>query len=156
MKKFDFRLQRVMDVREIKKKERARELAASQCELENREERLREAAAESESSHDGLRQALKKRSSAGLLATLERWRSGRDAAAHRQAQETTQQRQVVDGCRESLVAAAKEKEIMERLKDHALVEYRSECQHEEQSFLDELGCKIGHRWKYPHPDKLAE
>jgi len=156
MKKFNFRLQRVIDVREIKKKERARELAASQRELEKQEKRLCEAAAECESSQDGLRQALKKRSSAGLLATLEKWRSGREAAAHRQAQETTQQRQVVDGCRESLVAAAKEKEILERLKDRALVGYQSECQHEEQSFLDGLGCKIGNRWKYPHPEKLAE
>ena len=156
MKKFDFRLQRVIDVREIKKQERARELAASQRELEDQEKRLREAAAECESSQIGLRQALKKRSSAGLLAALEKWRSGREEAAHRQTQKTTRQRQVVDGCRESLVAAAKDKEILERLKDHALVEYRSECQHEEQSFLDGLGCKIGHQWKYPRPEKSAE
>ena len=156
MKKFNSRLQRVIDVREIRKKERTRELAASQRELENQERRLREAAAENESSQDGLRQALTRRSNAGLLATLEKWRRGREEAAHRQAQETTQQRQVVEGCRESLVAAAKDKEILERLKNRALVEYRSECQHEEQSFLDGLGCKIGNHWKYPRPEKLAE
>ena len=156
MKKFDFRLQRVIEVREIRKKERARELAASQRELENQEKRLREAAAENESSQDGLRQALTRRSNAGLLVTLEKWRRGREEAAHRQARETTQQRQHVDECRESLVIAAKEKEILERLKGKALAEYQSECQHEEQSFLDGLGCKIGNRWKFPDPEKLAE
>ncbi len=156
MKKFDFRLQRVIDVREIKKKEKARELAASQRELERQEQRLQEATAEYQSSHDGLKQALKKRSSAGLLATLEKWRGRREEEARRQAQQTTEQRRTVDERRESLIVAAKEKEALVRLKDHALGEYRTDCQREEQSFLDEQGCKIGRVWKYPRPDKLAE
>jgi flagellar FliJ protein len=156
MKKFDFRLQRVIDVRDIKKQERARELAASQRELDLREQQRQAAAAERETSREGLRQALKKRSSAGLLATLEKWRHGREEAAQRQDRETAQQRQVVEECRESLVEAAKDKEILDRLKDRALAEYQSECLHEEQSFLDGLGCKIGHRWKYPRPEKSAE
>lgn len=156
MKRFDFRLQRVIEVREMKKKECQRELAKSQQELNRQETLLEAATTEYQTSHEGLRRALKKRSSAGSLATLEKWRGRREEEVRNQSHCTAQQRRAVDGKRAALIMAAKDKKILERLKEHALEEHRTECQREEQSFLDELGCRIGKIWKYPREDKHTE
>jgi flagellar FliJ protein len=156
MKKFDFRLQRVMEVREAQKDQCARALADSQRELERHEHLLHQATAQYQESHDGLRHALKKCSRAGLLASLEKWRGRREGEVTEQRVATDQQHQVVDNRRETLIAVSKEKEALERLKDRAREQHRTDCQREEQAFLDELGCKIGRVWKYPRPDKRME
>lgn len=156
MRRFDFRLQRVMEVRGVKKKECQRDLARSQEELNRQEQMLSQAADELKSSHEGLRKALKNRCSAGLLAALEHWRSRREEALHTQSQRTARQRHVVEERREVLITAAKDEKVLERLREHALEEHRTESLREEQSFLDELGCRIGRIWKYPPKDKKME
>jgi flagellar protein FliJ len=147
MKKFNFRLQRVIEVREVKKKQCQRDLALSQEELTRREQLLEQAAEESRSSCERLRHALAAPARARELTALDGWR-------HRQAQEgvvqeaqTEEQRLEGDQRRAALILAAKDKKALERLKEHALEEHRGETLREEQAFLDELGCRVGHSWK---------
>ncbi len=146
MKKFDFRLQRVIEVREVKKKECERKLAQSVEGLREEERQLREAADQSQASHEGLRQALKNRSNAGMLASLDGWRRHQEKELHLQALKTAEQEQEVDRQRSALIQAAKEKKVLDRLREKKLDEYHSECAQEEQKFLDELGCRIGRSW----------
>lgn len=143
MKKFDFRLDRIIEVREVKKRECQRELAKSQRELLREEELLRQAQEQSEASREGLRQALKKSAQAGLLAALDGWRKKQETQLLNQAQRTTARRREMEQRRCDLLKADQEKKILDRLKEHAVEDYRAECQKEEQAFLDELGCRIG-------------
>lgn len=143
MRRFDFRLDRIIEVREVKKRECQRELAKSQRELQLEEERLRQVQEQSEASREGLRQALKKSAQAGLLATLDGWRRRQETQVMNQAQRTAAQRREMEQRRSDLIRADQEKKILDRLKEHAVEDYQAECLKEEQVFLDELGCRIG-------------
>jgi flagellar FliJ protein len=143
MRRFDFRLDRIIEVREVKKRECQRELAKSQRELLREEELLQQAQAQSEASREGLRQALKKSAQAGLLAALDGWRKKQEAQVQNQAQRTLAQRREMEQRRNDLIKADQEKRILDRLKEHAVEDYQAECRKEEQAFLDELGCRIG-------------
>jgi flagellar protein FliJ len=147
MKKFNFRLQRVIEVREIKKKQCQKELANSQEELTRRETLLEEASQEAQASSEGLRQALLRATKAGQLLTLDRWHNRQKEVVAVRTVKTEEQRQEVDRRRAALILAAKDKKALDRLKEQRLEEYRGEVLHEEQAFLDELGGRRDQSWK---------
>lgn len=149
MKRFNFRLQRVIEVRETKEKECQRDLARSLEELNRQEDQLRRVLAESQRSQDGLRQALADRSNAGRLTALDRWRVRQGEVLRHQSDCTEKQRGDVDGKRKALVQASKEKKVLERLKERRLEEHRARNQREEQAFLDELGGRAERFWRRP-------
>lgn len=156
MKKFNFRLQRVMEVRETKEKECQRELALSQEELNRQENLLEKTVAESKRSREGLRQALEKSSNAGRLTALDGWRERQEKEHRAQSDRTRKQKGEVDRSRKALVQASKEKKILERLRERRRQEHRALTQKEEQAFLDELGCRIGGSWKHLRPEADTE
>jgi flagellar FliJ protein len=147
MKKFNFRLQRVIEVREIKKKQCQKDLANSQEELTRRETLLEEASQEARASAEGLRQALRRATRAGQLLTLDRWRNRQKEEVEARTVKTEEQRQEVDRRRTALILAAKDKKALDRLKERRLEEYRGEVLQEEQAFLDELGGRRGQPWR---------
>lgn len=138
MKKFNFRLQRVIDVRETKEKECQRELAKSQFELKKREELLAEEQRELRSSRERLRQALHQSTNIAQLSALDGWRRWKDQAVKIQARHADQQRGVVNVKRKALIQASKEKKILERLKEKRWAEHQALTLQEEQRFLDEV------------------
>jgi flagellar FliJ protein len=141
MKKFKFRLQRVVEVREVKEKECQRELSVSAEELSRREKRLEEEASASSMSEDHLRKALKKSTNAGQLSALDGWRSQKERDVHQQHQRTEEQRGDVDLKRKALIQASKDKKVLERLRERRYLEHQKQQQTEEQAFLDELGSR---------------
>jgi flagellar FliJ protein len=147
MKKFNFRLQRVIEVREIKKKQCQKDLANSQEELTRREKLLEEASQEAQASSEGLRQALMRATKAGHLITLDRWRNRQKEEVEARTIKTEEQRQEVDRKRAVLILAAKDKKALDRLKERRLEEYRGEMLQEEQAYLDELGGRRSQSWK---------
>jgi flagellar protein FliJ len=147
MKKFNFRLQRVIEVREIKKKQCQKDLAHSQQELTRREILLEEASQEAQASSEGLRQALTQTTKAGQLITLDRWRNRQKEEVEARTVKTEEQRQEVDRKRAALILAAQDKKALDRLKEQKLEEYRGEMLQEEQAFLDELGGRRRQSWK---------
>ncbi len=153
MKKFEFRLQRVAEVREVKKKECERRLAESVEELDRQEVLLRQSQEQSEESRESLRRALKKKNPAGVLSALENWRRRRDEDAQEHARSADEQRREVEKRRAALILAAQDKKILERLKERAREEHREGCRHEEQDHLDELGCRIGKTWRRTEIEK---
>ncbi len=146
MKRFNFRLQRVIDVRQSKEKECQRELSRSQQELLRQENRLQKCALESKKSREGLKKALERPSNIGKLIALDKWRNRQEDELDRQSDRTRKQQVVVEDKRKELVQASKEKKILERLRERRLEEHRMAVQREEQAFLDELGCRIGRSW----------
>jgi len=152
MRRFNFRLQRVMEIREMKEKDCQRELARS-MEVLNREERqLQNIAGEFQASREGLRRALMKKCTAGLLNSLNGWRNRQEDELKVQTAHTNEQKGRVDQKRSALVTASKKKKVLERLRERRLEEHQTESQQEEQAFLDELGCRIGRSWKRPNED----
>lgn len=155
MKKFNFRLQRVIEIRETKKKECQRRLSSSQQELLSEEDRLKKCVLNSLRSQEGMRKALEASCKAGSLIALDSWIKRQDVELDMQSDRTKKQRHDVERKRKALVQASKEKKILERLKERRAEEHRAEVQREEQAFLDELGCRIGRSWKRSKPDMDA-
>jgi len=153
MKKFKFRLQRVIEVRDVKKRQCQKELASSQEELAQREKLLEAASQESQASCEGLRRALKTAVKAGELTALDDWRNRQEEEVTMAAVKSEEQRQEVIRRRAALIIAAKEKKVLERLKERRLEEYRSEFLTEEQAFLDELGGRVGRSRKRDDTDR---
>ncbi|MCX6640548.1 MAG: flagellar export protein FliJ [bacterium] len=147
MKKFKFRLERVVDVRKTKEKECQRELAVSQAEYQRQLRRLEEAAEDSAHSSEKLRQALTKSATAGDLKLMHGWRMWQAEELRAQAYRTEAQECEVEEKREALIQASKDKKILEKLKERRQEEYRIEAEKETQAFLDELGCRIGRSWR---------
>jgi flagellar FliJ protein len=141
MKKFKFRLQRVIEVRETKEKECQRELSLSMEELKRRERRLAEETEASSRSEAYLRKALKQSTNAGQLTALDGWRSQKERDVHQQHQRTVEQSGHVDQKRKALIQASKDKKILERLRERRYLEHHKQQQHEEQAFLDEIGSR---------------
>jgi flagellar protein FliJ len=147
MKKFNFRLDRVVDVRRTKEKECQRELAQSQAEYQRQLLRLQEVAEASDQSNDHLRTALCKKTLAGELNAMHGWSQHQDYELQMQSHRTQEQVGVVEERRGALVQASKDKKVLEKLRERRLTEYHLEAEREAQAFLDELGCRIGRSWK---------
>jgi flagellar FliJ protein len=143
MKKFNFRLQRVIDVREIKEKLAQRALGESLCTLKDLETQLDKELQASNRSAEKLRKALNGSIKITELNAMDRWRYLKEEDVQKQTTRTNEQRDVVDQKRQELIQAAKNKKILERLKEQRLEDHRNKSQKEEQSFLDELGSRSG-------------
>ena len=91
MKKFKFRLQRVVEVRETKEKECQRELSLSMEELKQRERKLAEETEAATMSEDCLRSALKENTNAWQLFALDGWRSQKEQDVREQHHRTEAQ-----------------------------------------------------------------
>lgn len=148
MKKFRFRLQRVLEVRAAKETACQRELARSVEELKREELRLQNAGSESKASGEGLRRALKKSCSAGNLIALDSWRIRKGEELKMQKARTRDRKNRVQQKRSTLIQASKDKKVLERLRQRRMEEHEAESRAEEQAFLDELGCRTG-RTKKP-------
>lgn len=142
MKKFKFRLQRVVEVRETKEKECQRELSVSVEELKQREKRLEAETDASSMSQDHLRKALRESPNAGQLSALDGWRSQKERDLEQQCRRTEEQRSQVDLKRKALIQASKEKKVLERLRERRYLEHQKREQAEEQAFLDEQGSRV--------------
>ncbi|MBU0518142.1 flagellar export protein FliJ [bacterium] len=139
MKKFNFRLQRVIDVREIREKDCQRELASSMGELKLQREMLEAQQAESKQGEESLRRALTSRTNAAGLNALNGWRQWKEEEVVMQQQSTEKQAEVVEGKRKALLQASKERKILEKLKEKRMAEHQNEALRKEQNFLDDIG-----------------
>jgi flagellar FliJ protein len=143
MKKFTFRLQRVIEVRHTREKECQRRLADSMQALRKCEEQLEKEKRETRESREGLRKALKKPVSVAQLMALDGWYRWKNRQVQERSALTDEQRGIVDQKRQELIEAAKDKKILERLKEKRYEEYRVNSLREEQAVLDDLGTRTG-------------
>lgn len=133
MKRFKFRLEKVLNFRTVEKKERERELAFRNMELHNREERLAEILdAQDKSNVPGgpltmAEFALHSRYQEALRRSLERQRDlVQEAIAE------------VEKAREAYLEKAVETKTLETLKDRRKDEHKEEARREERGTIDEI------------------
>jgi flagellar FliJ protein len=139
MKKFRFRLERVLQYREIVKDERRRELLQANYALRAAEELLRDLEAAQRSG--GFEE--------GRIVSVEEVRLEGLFKARLEAQ-ILQQREVVTAAENDVVAArgryieaAKESKALETLKDRRKTQYAEYIAKEDEKFLDELTIQKG-------------
>ncbi|MCG0237971.1 MAG: flagellar export protein FliJ [Firmicutes bacterium] len=141
MKRFRFRLQRLLDLREQEVDAARRELAAARQAVATAEaglrtveglvrRRLDDAARQEALGSPALDFVLRRLQIAGLLRTLAEARAGLEAA-----------RQVEAERRQELVAALGRARTLERLRDRRREEWRAEAARAEQAELDELALR---------------
>ena len=147
MPKFVFKLDPVLRHRKQVEQERQRELAEAQAEMVRLEGQLRALDASVRDGRDDLRGNR-------LIGTLDM----RFLAAHRRfehavrqeavavAQAMARQQARVQEAQGRLAEAAKERKILEKLRERHLDAWRAEQSRKEGIEADEVGSQIGYRW----------
>ena len=142
MKKFTFRLQRILEIRESREKQCQTKLAQSLLELNREKQNLRQSAENVRRSLEKYKNALSISSKAGDLLAWNNWFVHQGKEMITQTNLTEAWAEEADKKRRELIAAAQEKKVLEHLHERRLEEYQAECRHEEQEFMDELGGRI--------------
>lgn len=143
MKKFDFSLQKVMEVRQTEEKVLQRRLSEAKRSLQTAKEEL---------------DALVDRLDLQLLRKTEMHAKPMSSAKYMMLQNYIQNLEEdiddvrkrigeletkVDAAREKLLSKTKEKKAIEKLRDSCYEEYRREAKKAEQDFLDEITAQNG-------------
>ncbi len=138
MMRFQFRLQRILDLAGHRERAALERLAAANRAYEAELERLVEA----QDLYDRCVEELTRREAAGLSAdqmTLERvFLERAQRHVHAQARQTELARGEVEAARGALWQARKERKTLEGLRERRLAEHRAAAAREEQKILDEL------------------
>ena len=146
MAKFAFQLEAVLRHREHVEQERQRELAEAQAEMARLQAELTRLNGSIESGMDDLR-------TNGLVGTLDM----RYIAAHRRfvlavrqqamgvVQAMARQQLKVDEARRNLAEAAKQRKILEKLRERQFDRWKTQQTRDELEELDEVGAQLGYR-----------
>ncbi len=134
-----FRLQKVLDVREIVEKEKMRNLALSRKELELEKQRMRELEIK-------IRQLAVEMNDAGT-ANVYRFSAFHDylntlaGMLYEKRHSIFMLKKAVEEKRQDLLQASKDKKVLELLKEKARAAFAMEENREEQKVLDELAIR---------------
>lgn len=138
-KAFEFRLEKVLDLRRLKEEAAQRAFAAAQQAVADRNQSILVLMAEEDEVRNCLRDAQQRsvevqklRLAAGCLVALER-RLGREYEALQEQVKVEMEKRRV------LTEARKDVRVLERLRDKQLGVYRQEVDRDERKFLDEIG-----------------
>ena len=140
MKKFDFRFQRLLDLKERMEETRRRALGEAVAQLFEEQERL------SQLQHTQTSYRQNWQSVAGLNPTLLSLNANYLLRLQReileQEERVRQAETTVEEKRGELTEATRERRVYETLKDRAAVAYRREQKRQERILLDEAGKQI--------------
>ncbi|NPV71236.1 MAG: flagellar export protein FliJ [Firmicutes bacterium] len=139
MKRFAFRLERVLKVRETVLSTRQVALAGAQFRLGQEEETLAAVTGTLRRSESQFRKAASGAAAPWRLALASRYVRFLEFEEDKQQVEVEKARDQVEICRQRLIEARQETRILEKLKDKRFGSYVSEVLKEDQSTLDEIG-----------------
>jgi flagellar protein FliJ len=146
MKRFKFRLERVLQYRQVVKEEARRELLLKNSELQEELAQLQgleQAAAAAAQQQERAR-------SAAELHLLALYAARMRQEIEKQQKRVAKARAAAEEAQRIYVAAAKEAEALRLLKQKRRTEYLEVCEKEEQKFLDELNTQRSKRVSGPH------
>ena len=143
MARFRFRLQRVLDVKHIREKQRVRELAEAAREREH--ERLAEAALRDEQGR--LREARRQSADAGALQIESQLAGGMRRKIRQQTARTAAAQRAVETAQHQLLNAMKERKALDKLSERRQEEFRVEQSRLERRFIDEIAGQAAYRQK---------
>src|SRR3954447_6354990 len=146
MATFTFQLDPVLQQRKLIEDQRQRELAAVQAEYAELERQLRSLDLEVQTSEADLRcNRLTGRLDLSFLAAHRRFTLAMQRKAVALAQQMAAVRKRVDDARAALVEAAKQRKIMEKLRERRQAQWSEETTRKELAALDEISARIGYR-----------
>lgn len=145
MPRFQFRLQRVLNLKEQKEQAIKEELAwlkkkewEKQQEIQSMKETLR-----------GCEEALlKKEEEPFYIHDILFYLAYREKLCNeikREEEKLQNLQKEIEDTRERLIAASKEKRVLQRLRERRWLQYVEECEKEEQGILDEVGISMHFR-----------
>lgn len=135
----DFRLQKVLQVREMKEHERQKALAVSEKKLTSEEEDLRKLRNKRDELVDDVKNMQQAR--AGQLLGRNKYLAAISESITSKKTKIEAVKKKVWEKRQELLSAAKEKKSLENLKAKKLREQRYSVNKMEQSFIDEIAIK---------------
>ncbi|MCC6574556.1 MAG: flagellar export protein FliJ [Planctomycetes bacterium] len=137
MKKFNFRLDPLLRVREQLEEARKRKLAESMSREDAAHADIARVAGEQSAAAQQMRDAKTGRVNAAQLKLLNRYLAGLQQTRHKQEASLHKLRGEVAQRRDELIEAAQERKAVETVREHRLEEHRAETGREEQNLLDE-------------------
>lgn len=138
MKKFAFSLQTVLDLKRRREEALLEELAKRVRAAGAAEEALKELRAERRRAQGQLRECLRGRVEVERVRTVKEYVSGLDGKIEQQRRVVQRRTEEVKSCRQQVVAAARERQTLDKLRERQWEAHQKEFRREEQAFLDEL------------------
>lgn len=141
MKRFRFRLQRVLDAKETEERQRQRDLGFAQAELTRQQAALLDLEQQLAEEEAVQREMVKRPVRAGDALMQHRWHRELRSRIRMQAEQVQKAAEKVEEARRILVEASKERRVLERLKERRLDEYRKAELTQMQNHLDDVGSR---------------
>jgi flagellar FliJ protein len=154
MAKFVFKLQAVLRQRKHVEQDKQRQLAQRQSKLLELQNLLLQMQQTVQNSNEDLRQnRLVGRLDMGFIAAHRRFLTGIQRQAVAMAQKIALAQRAVDDARAELAEAAKQRKIMEKLRERQLDRWRAEQSRRELADLDEVGMQLAYQGLTPASDQ---
>ncbi len=142
MKRFRFRLQRVLDAKESEERQRQRELGQAQKALFTEEKKLSGLNRLLKEHIDQQREGVSKAMSAGDMVIANRWHKQLNSRIRQKEKEVKLCEEEVAKRREILLEVSRDKKVLERLKGKQETEHQRLVNYEQQNMIDDIGAKI--------------
>ena len=139
MTKFKFKLETVLKVKIRVEELRQKELKEAEIRREQARKQLLQRQAEVAQAMDSYREEIKQRIDVRQAVNYNRFLQWLNKQVDLAAAHLEQCVRLVNEARQRLIEAAKERQILEKLKEKAYEEYKLEEQRLDNKFLDELG-----------------
>ena len=134
MKKFVFSLQKVLELREYEEDKAKLELGKAVAEVE----RLKRLLEENARNRVAANQSRKDTTDISLLLSIENYIIGLDAKKEKLLEELTMAQMVFEEKRDLYTKAMQDREVLSKLKEKQLSEYKKEVLKEEENALDDI------------------
>ena len=141
---FQFRLERVRELREHAEDQAREELASSLAIRMKGEAMLRAAADDMGAAHDARRKSSTADLSGAELLALQAYLERAERQRESAALELDRRQAEVDARRQALAVRSQERQVLERLKDRRRDDHRRELERREGALLDEMAI-VSHR-----------
>ena len=137
MKKFEFSLERVLQVRRIREKEKQREMAVVVKQFETEQQTLQKICAEEQKLVDIINDYQTNPHSASLTMLYYNL-EGKRTKRQQQTRRVANVKQKLDAIRDALLKSSQEKKSLEKLREHKYEKYLQDVFKEEQKSLDDV------------------
>ena len=146
MARFVFKLETVLRHRENVERQRMRDLALVQAKMTALESQLRALDAEVKESNETMRRNhLVGRIDLDLLAAHRRYLGATQRRALEIAREMVAVQKSMDEARSFLAAAARDRKVLEKLREKQQAAWQAQMNHREATALDEVTTQMSHR-----------
>lgn len=142
MKKFTFRLQRVLDAKESEEKEKQRELGVAQRELTEAERLLADLQAQLKEEQQRANEQNQGTVQAWQALTQHRWQKHLAGEIRKAEQDVVKALDQVEKARDILIETSREKRVLEKLREKQHEEHQKLVLSELQNQLDDIGGRM--------------